>query len=116
MMTFMLWYLAAVGALYLLVAIILVLRASARLRMALTVTILAAALGVGFALVPWFWRLLVASLIVGAMGDVLADRRARRRRLSRNSLDGRREQELRARAAHSALPTPHASFQGSRQA
>jgi hypothetical protein len=75
------WYLAGVGALYVLVAVILMLHASARARIAVALTIVACALAVGLWLVPWFWKLLLASLITGATADLLTARHARRSRL-----------------------------------
>ncbi|HXA92523.1 MAG TPA: hypothetical protein VNU73_04680 [Steroidobacteraceae bacterium] len=80
-MTFVVWYLAAVGALYLVVAVILMLRASPRLCMALALAIVAAALTVGLWVAPWFWKLLIASLVTGAAVDLVTARRARRGRL-----------------------------------
>jgi len=81
MVTFVVWYLAAVGALYLAVALILALRASARLRMGLALLIVTSAVTIGLLVVPWFWKLLIASLITGATVDLLGARRARRRGL-----------------------------------
>ena len=78
-MTFVVWYLAAVGVLYLVAAVILALRASARLRIGLALAIVACALGIGLWVVPWFWKLLMASLATGAAVDLATARRARRR-------------------------------------
>ena len=80
-MTVVVWYSAAVGVLYLVAALILALRASARLRIGLALAIVAAALGVGLWAVPWFWKLLLASLATGAAVDLATARRTRRRRL-----------------------------------
>ena len=79
MVTFVVWYLAAIGALYLVVALILALRASARLRIGLALLIVTAAITIGLCVVPWFWKLLVASLITGVAVDLLGARLARRR-------------------------------------
>jgi hypothetical protein len=78
MVTFVVWYLAAIGALYLVVALILALRTSARLRIGLALLIVTSAVTIGLCVVPWFWKLLIASLITGAAADLLAARLARR--------------------------------------
>ena len=79
MVRFLIWYLAAIGALYLLVALIMVLRTSARLRIGLALLIVTSALTIGLCLVPWFWKLLVASLVTGAAVDLLGARLRRAR-------------------------------------
>ena len=79
MVTFVIWYLAAVGALYLAVALILALRTSARLRIGLALLIVTSAVTIGLCVVPWFWKLLIASLITGWAVDLATARLARRK-------------------------------------